>query len=98
MTESPGVVNRGADTGSSPLRVAVVGPGGWGRQHIRVFTERSDTTVVAIVGRNDERVRRQAAEAGTTGYTDIAAMLTPPSRTSSLSRCRTSTTSPRRSS
>jgi len=85
MTESPGVVNSVADEGAgaalsdagsgSPLRVAVVGPGGWGRQHIRVFTERSDTTVVAIVGRTDERVRRQAAEAGTTGYTDIAAML-----------------------
>jgi predicted dehydrogenase len=58
-----------------PLRVAVVGPGGWGRQHIRVFSERLDTTVVAIVGRDEGRVRQQAANAGTAGFTDIAAML-----------------------
>jgi len=81
MAESPDVRSGLADDplpgvrNSSPLRVAVVGPGGWGRQHIRVFTERSDTTVVAVVGRDEERVRGQAAEAGTAGYTDIAAML-----------------------
>lgn len=61
--------------GDRPVRVAVVGPGGWGRQHVRIFGSRSDTELVAIVGRNDERVARQAKELGIVGYTDIERML-----------------------
>jgi predicted dehydrogenase len=58
-----------------PLRVAVVGPGGWGRQHVRIFDSRPDTELVAIVGREPDRVKLQAKAIGTAGYTDIDAML-----------------------
>jgi predicted dehydrogenase len=57
------------------LRVAVVGPGGWGRQHVRIFGSRPDTELVAIVGRDPDRVKLQAEAAGTAGYIDIEAML-----------------------
>jgi predicted dehydrogenase len=56
-------------------RVAVVGPGGWGRQHARIFGSRPDTELVAIVGRGSERVQAQAQAARTAGFTDIGAML-----------------------
>jgi predicted dehydrogenase len=60
---------------NTPVRVAVVGPGGWGRQHTRIFGSRPDTELVAIVGRDNERVKAQAHTARTAGYTDIDAML-----------------------
>lgn len=60
---------------SSPLRVAVVGPGGWGRQHVRIFSGRPDTELVAIVGRDADRTKLQAAAHHTHGYTRIAEML-----------------------
>ena len=62
-------------TGSDPLRVAVVGPGGWGRQHTRIFSERDDTHLCAIVGRDAERTAGLAAQTGATPYTDIDEML-----------------------
>jgi predicted dehydrogenase len=58
-----------------PLRVAVVGPGGWGRQHVRIFSSRPDTDLVAVVGRDPERTAVQAVAARTRGYTSIAEML-----------------------
>ena len=60
---------------SAPLRVAVVGAGGWGEQHARIFAARPDTELVAIVGRTPDRVARRAAAYGTTAYTDIEQML-----------------------
>lgn len=57
------------------LRVAVVGPGGWGRQHTRIFTERADTDLVAVVGRDPERTAAEAQPVGARPYTDIPAML-----------------------
>jgi predicted dehydrogenase len=62
-------------TALRPLRVAVVGPGGWGRQHVRIFSGRPDTELVAIVGRDPDRVRAQAALDHTRGYARIAEML-----------------------
>ncbi len=59
----------------APLRVAVVGAGGWGEQHVRVFADRSDTTLCAIVGRDPDRTAARAASYGTRGYTDLDAML-----------------------
>ncbi|BDZ49736.1 hypothetical protein GCM10025867_19770 [Frondihabitans sucicola] len=56
-------------------RVAVVGPAGWGTQHIRVFTERPDTEVVAVVGRDAGRTAAVAARVGANPYTDIGAMV-----------------------
>jgi predicted dehydrogenase len=57
------------------LRVAVVGAGGWGAQHARIFSRRSDTELVAIVGRDEARTAARAAEYGTRAYTDIDRML-----------------------
>jgi predicted dehydrogenase len=57
------------------LRVAVVGAGGWGAQHARIFSRRHDTELVAIVGRDEARTAARAAEYGTRPYTDIDRML-----------------------
>lgn len=58
-----------------PLRVAVVGAGGWGEQHTRVFADRTDTVLCAVVGRDPERTRARATAYRTTPYTDLEAML-----------------------
>ncbi|MBC7291672.1 MAG: Gfo/Idh/MocA family oxidoreductase [Actinotalea sp.] len=58
-----------------PLRVAVVGAGGWGEQHARVFTDRTDTELVAVVGRDPGRTAARAEAYGTTPYTDLDAMV-----------------------
>jgi predicted dehydrogenase len=58
-----------------PLRVAVVGAGGWGAEHARIFSRRPDTELVAIVGRDSARTAARAAEFGTRPYTDIDRML-----------------------
>jgi len=60
---------------SERLRVAVVGAGGWGRQHARVFAGRPDTELCAIVGRSVAKTAKRAAEFTTTPYTDIDQML-----------------------
>lgn len=57
------------------LKVAVIGTGGWGKQHARVWSQRPDVDFVAVVGRNQERAERRAAEFGVRAYTDIGAML-----------------------
>lgn len=56
-------------------RVAVVGTGGWGEQHARIFSRRPDTELVAVVGRDPGRARARAGAYGTTAYTDLDAML-----------------------
>ncbi|MDP3209283.1 MAG: Gfo/Idh/MocA family oxidoreductase, partial [Rhodoglobus sp.] len=60
---------------NSSLRVAVVGTGGWGAQHARIFSRREDTELVAIVGRSSDKTTARAAEFGTTPHTSIASML-----------------------
>lgn len=57
------------------IRVAVVGAGGWGEQHARVFSRRPDTRLCAVVGRNPERTAARAEAYGATPYTDIDQML-----------------------
>src|SRR5262245_815609 len=57
------------------LRVAVVGPGRWGRQHLRVFSSKPHTCVVAVVGRNSEHTAAVAAEYAVAPYIDIDLML-----------------------
>ncbi|MEO6711887.1 MAG: Gfo/Idh/MocA family oxidoreductase [Mycobacteriales bacterium] len=57
-------------------KVAVVGTGDWwGREHCRVFAERADCDLVAVVGRRAEKAAERAAEYGIRGYSDIAEML-----------------------
>ena len=60
---------------NAQLRVAVLGTGGWARQHARIFSRRPDTELVAIVGRDKGRTGARASEYGTTAYTDIDRML-----------------------
>lgn len=57
------------------MRVAVIGAGGWGEQHARIFSRRNDTALVAVVGRTKEKTDARAAAYGTEGFTDIDAML-----------------------
>ncbi|MGD8166250.1 Gfo/Idh/MocA family protein [Herbiconiux sp. P16] len=57
------------------LRVAVVGAGGWGAQHARVFSSRADTELVAIAGRTPSRVEARASEFGVPAYTELQRML-----------------------
>lgn len=59
----------------TPLRVAVVGTGGWAQQHARIFSRRHDTELVGVVGRNVKRTNDRAAAYGTQGFTDIDQML-----------------------
>ena len=58
-----------------PVTVAVVGAGGWGEQHARIFSRRPDTTLVGIVGRSAEKTDARAAAYGTVGFTDLDTML-----------------------
>jgi predicted dehydrogenase len=60
---------------TEPIRIAVVGAGGWGEQHARIFSRRQDTELVGIVGRTPEKVAARAAAYGTTPYTDVSTML-----------------------
>lgn len=57
------------------MRVAVVGAGGWGEQHARIFSRREDTELCAIVGRTPERTHNRAERYGATPYTDLDQML-----------------------
>ncbi|WP_062467082.1 Gfo/Idh/MocA family protein [Demequina maris] len=57
------------------LRVAVVGTGGWGAQHARIFSRRRDTALVGVAGRDPGRTAARAAAFDTTPYTDLDAML-----------------------
>ncbi len=58
------------------LRVAVVGTGEWwGREHSRLYSERGDTELVAVVGRTPAKTERRAEEYHTTPYVDLERML-----------------------
>jgi predicted dehydrogenase len=59
----------------STLRIAVIGTGGWGREHARVFSQRPDTDLVGIVGRSSAKTAERAAAYQTRPYTDITEML-----------------------
>jgi myo-inositol 2-dehydrogenase / D-chiro-inositol 1-dehydrogenase len=57
------------------IKVCLVGAGGWGRQHARVFSERNDVTLCAVAGRRPEKTRTRADEFGIRSYTDVPEML-----------------------
>ncbi|MET9021756.1 Gfo/Idh/MocA family oxidoreductase [Actinopolymorpha sp. NPDC004070] len=57
------------------IRVAVVGAGGWGAQHARIFAGRHDTDLVGVLGRSPERTAARAQEYDTTPYTDLGRLL-----------------------
>jgi myo-inositol 2-dehydrogenase/D-chiro-inositol 1-dehydrogenase len=57
-------------------RVAVVGTGPWwGREHARVYAERPDVDLCAVVGRTPERAATRAGEFGANPYVDLDEML-----------------------
>ena len=57
------------------IKVALIGAGGWGRQHARIFAQRADIDFCAVVGRTLERTKRRAEEFGTRYYLAIDDML-----------------------
>ncbi|RYG49643.1 Gfo/Idh/MocA family oxidoreductase [bacterium] len=57
------------------IRVALIGAGGWGLQHARVYAAHPNVEFVAISGRTPERTQKRAKEFGVRGYTDIDEML-----------------------
>lgn len=58
-----------------PLKIALVGTGGWARQHARILQGRADVDFCAVVGRNAERTAARAGEFDTRPYTSIQTML-----------------------
>lgn len=59
----------------SKVRVALIGAGGWGREHARIFSTRPDVEFVAICGRSADKTAARAAAYGVRPYTDIGQML-----------------------
>lgn len=60
---------------SDILKIALVGTGGWAREHCRILSGRPDVDFCAVVGRNAQRTEARAAGYGAKPYTDIALML-----------------------
>jgi predicted dehydrogenase len=57
-----------------PIRVAVVGVGDFGRNHVRVYREMPGVTLAGIVDINADRAKAVAAEFGTQVLPDISAL------------------------
>ena len=57
------------------IKVALIGAGGWGRQHARIFAGRQDVDFCAVVGRTREKTSARAEEFGAGYYLDIQEML-----------------------
>jgi len=57
------------------IRIAVVGCGFWGRNHLRVFSELPSAELVAAVDIDPERARFAEEKYGAKGYTDLEEML-----------------------
>jgi myo-inositol 2-dehydrogenase / D-chiro-inositol 1-dehydrogenase len=62
-------------TNTKKIKVAVIGAGGWGRQHARVWAARPDVELCAIAGRTPAKTQVRAAEYGVRAYVDIGEML-----------------------
>jgi len=57
------------------LKIALIGTGGWAREHARILSLRPDVEFCGIAGRHSERTARRAVEYGTRPYTSIESML-----------------------
>src|SRR5258708_4166475 len=57
------------------VKVSIIGAGGWGYEHARVLSERSDVQLCGIAGRTPEKTAARAAEFGTRAYADIHQMI-----------------------
>ncbi len=58
------------DSSVSPLKVAVIGTGHLGKQHVRLYNELPEAELVAISDLNEETVQGFAREYGVPGFTD----------------------------
>jgi predicted dehydrogenase len=78
-------------TGSSPLRVAVVGAGAFGRNHLRVYRELQDAgqqvELVAVVDQNAAVAAEAAAKFGVLAFESVAACLSSVGRLDAASVC-----------
>jgi predicted dehydrogenase len=59
---------------NNPIRVAVVGVGDFGRNHVRVWREIEGAELVGIVDTNTERAQKTATEFGTRALRDLDAL------------------------
>ncbi len=57
------------------VKIALVGAGGWGMQHARIFAARPDVDFCAIMGRTEEKTRRRAEKFGVRYYLSVQEML-----------------------
>ena len=57
------------------IKIALIGAGGWGLQHARIFASRPDVDFCAVVGRTEAKTRQRAEQFGTRYYLDIREML-----------------------
>jgi UDP-N-acetylglucosamine 3-dehydrogenase len=57
------------------LGVAVIGTGGWGKNHVRVYKELASAELVAICDVNAERAKALASQFGVKAYTNSTRML-----------------------
>jgi UDP-N-acetylglucosamine 3-dehydrogenase len=57
------------------LGVAVIGVGGWGKNHVRVYKELASTELVAVCDVNAERAKDVASQFGVKAYTNSTRML-----------------------
>lgn len=57
------------------LKIVLIGAGGWGREHARIFSQRPDVEFLAICGRDTAKTAARAAEYGVRPYIDIDEML-----------------------
>jgi predicted dehydrogenase len=77
--------------GTSPLRVAVVGAGAFGRNHLRVYRELQDAgqdvQLVAVVDRDAAVLQKAVADFGVAGFDSIEACLNTVSKLDSASIC-----------
>jgi predicted dehydrogenase len=60
---------------SAKIRVAIVGAGGWGRQHARVFSAHRDVELVGLWSRDPARAQARADEFQTRGFSELEEML-----------------------
>lgn len=57
------------------VKVALIGAGGWGQQHGRIFAARQDVDFCAVVGRNPKKTRARAEQYGIPYYVNIMEMI-----------------------
>jgi UDP-N-acetylglucosamine 3-dehydrogenase len=57
------------------LGVAVIGTGGWGKNHVRVYKELASTELAAVCDVNAERAKALASQFGVKAYTNNTRML-----------------------